>query len=77
METGVDPRTGDVRLWRSRQLTYGNIGDAMLSMFILASQVRTERDFSVLREPRTKHFVASGCPLVDPECGAGRGEEAQ
>jgi len=36
---GVDPHSGEIRLWRQRQLTYGNIGDAMLSMFILASQV--------------------------------------
>lgn len=35
---GVDPHTGTTRLWRARQLTYGWIGNAMLSMFVLASQ---------------------------------------
>ncbi len=35
---GTDPISGEIRLWRSRQLSYGWIGSAMLSMFILASQ---------------------------------------
>jgi len=36
--SGVDESLGEVRTWRERQLTYGNIGSAMLSMFVLASQ---------------------------------------
>jgi len=37
--TGVDDFTGKPRMWLERQLQYSWIGAAMLSMFVLASQV--------------------------------------
>ena len=35
---GIDPETGETLHWLDRQLQYGWIGHAMLSMFVLASQ---------------------------------------
>jgi voltage-dependent calcium channel T type alpha-1G len=35
---GIDPVTGESRMWLKRQLQYNWIGEAMLSMFVLASQ---------------------------------------